>query len=361
MALDIQNTTFAGTEAGKYINAAFLTATTLKMDLVKKMMGIKFRETIQNLDASDVIDASSCGYVDGFALNTNEVAIEPVELQTTLTLCKQEFHNDWTSKYQFMSANDNVPAMFEMYLLAYVGGLIGSGIEEAIWRGDYTRDGSGAISSNLEAFNGFATLLSDASAGNRVGGGQINASTPLVSGALGQLPADQDITAASTAAGTPSGGHDITDGDDNTVKAAWGEVIDAIPDVVYSKGPATLTLYSGLAPVKRLVRAFGSQDNGINNQQNMWWSGGFSGLTFDGIPIAVATGLGGAADPTVIATYKDNLCFGTGLMNDMNEATVIDLAKLDGSRNVRIIYRYTAGCQVANIRDAVYYARVAKA
>lgn len=363
MALDIQNTTFTGEFAGRYINAAFLTATTLKMDGVKKIMNIKFRQVIQNLDAGDVIDFSSCDYpATTFALNTNEVVLEPVELQTTLTLCKQEFHNDWNSKYQFMGANDNIPAQFEMYLLGYVGGLIGSGIEQVMWRGDYNGSGASAATAgdqNLTRFNGFATLLSDAAAGNRVGGGQVNASTALAAGVLGQLPAEQDITAATTDTNVPSGEHAITTTD--TVKAAFKEIVDAIPDVVYSKSPASLRAWVGLDSVRTLVDAYGSTNNGINDNQNMWWKGGFSGLAYNGVPLFVATGLSGATDPTVIVSYKDNLCFGTGLMNDMNEATVIDLAKIDGSRNVRIVYRYTAGVQIGNIRDCVYYARAARA
>lgn len=355
MALDIQNTTFTGEFAGRYINAAFLTSRTLMMDGVKKLMNIKFRQVLQNLDASEVIDASSCDYSDGFDLNTNEVILEPVELQTTLTLCKQEFHNDWNSKYQFASAMDNVPSQFEMYLLAYVGGLIGSGIEEVIWHGDYNASGT----TNLSRFNGFATLLADAPAGNRVGGGQVNASTAVAAAALGQLPAAQDITTATT--GLTTGAFAITT--TSTARGEWKSIIDAIPDVVYSKSPAQLRAFAGLGPVRTLVDAFGGEGttNGINDNQNMWWNGGFSGLSYNGVPIFVATGLGtGSSVPTVIATYMDNLCFGTGLMNDMNEATVIDLAKIDGSRNVRIIYRYTAGCQVNNIRDAVYYARTAQ-
>lgn len=363
MALDIQNTTFTGEFAGRYINAAFLTARTLQMDGVKKMLNIKFRQVVQNLDAGDVIDFSACDYpANTFDLNTNEVVIEPVELQTTLTLCKQEFHNDWNSKYQFMGANDNIPDTFEMYLLAYVGGLIGSGIEEVLWRGDYDATGGTSASAgnqNLTRFNGLATLFSDATAGNRVGGGQVNASTPLAGTVLGQLPASQDITAALSAATAGSdytvGTHPITQ--TATVKGEFKSIIDAIPSAVYSKSPSALMIYVGLGTVRTLVDAYGSTDNGINDQQNMWWSGGFSGLTYNGVPIFVANGLTGATNPTAIATYKDNLIFGTGLMNDMNEATVIDLAKVDGSRNVRIIYRYTAGTQVGNIRDGVFYSR----
>lgn len=335
--LSINNTTYAGEHAGKYINAAFLTSRTLMMDGVKKMMNVKYRSVIQNLNATDVIDPSSCDYSDGFTLNTNEIVIEPIELQTTLTLCKEEFHNDWQAKYQFMSANDNVPPKFQDYLLGYVGGLIGSQLEQLIWTGDTS-------ATPAAEFQGFFPRI----------GAYANGTGIL------QLPAAQDQTFATpTDANAPgSGAGDFLSTASGGVKSALRQVIGAIPASVYSKGPASLMLYVGLDTVRALVDSLGSTDNGINNQQQTWWAGGFSGLRFNGLPIFVATGITGTAHGgDVLATYKDNLIFGTGLMRDMNEATVIDLAKIDGSRNVRIVYRYTAGTQIGNSNDIVYFAQ----
>jgi hypothetical protein len=40
-------------------------------------------------------------------------------------------------------------------------------------------------------------------------------------------------------------------------------------------------------------------------------------------------------------------------MSDKNEVKVLDMADLDGSQNVRIIMRYTAGVQFGIIGDIV--------
>lgn len=56
-----------------------------------------------------------------------------------------------------------------------------------------------------------------------------------------------------------------------------------------------------------------------------------------------------------ICTTKDNLYFGTGLLSDHNEVKVIDMADLDGSQNVRVVMRMTAGVQYSNIEDIVSY------
>jgi len=57
----------------------------------------------------------------------------------------------------------------------------------------------------------------------------------------------------------------------------------------------------------------------------------------------------------MVAAEKSNLFFGTGLMSDQNEVKVIDMADIDGSQNVRIVMRYTAGVQYGIGSDIVLY------
>ena len=57
----------------------------------------------------------------------------------------------------------------------------------------------------------------------------------------------------------------------------------------------------------------------------------------------------------MVAAEKSNLFFGTGLMNDQNEVKVIDMADIDGSQNVRVVMRYTAGVQYGIGSDIVLY------
>jgi hypothetical protein len=77
-----------------------------------------------------------------------------------------------------------------------------------------------------------------------------------------------------------------------------------------------------------------------------------SGLTFDGIPVEMANGL---ASNTAMLTTKENLWFGTGLLADHNEVKLIDMADIDGSQNVRVIMRLTAGVQYGFAGDIVTY------
>jgi hypothetical protein len=81
-----------------------------------------------------------------------------------------------------------------------------------------------------------------------------------------------------------------------------------------------------------------------------WFNNG--SLSFDGVSIFVANGL---ADNYMMAAQKSNLYFGTGLLSDHNEVKVIDMADLDGSQNVRIVMRFTAGVNYGIGSDIVLY------
>ena len=64
----------------------------------------------------------------------------------------------------------------------------------------------------------------------------------------------------------------------------------------------------------------------------------------------------GLANEQALTAEKSNLWFGTGLMSDQNEVKVIDMADLDGSQNVRIVMRFTAGIQYGIGSEIVWYA-----
>jgi hypothetical protein len=90
--------------------------------------------------------------------------------------------------------------------------------------------------------------------------------------------------------------------------------------------------------------------HGVDNKGTTWYNGGE--LSFEGINIFVAKGL---ADNKAVLAQKSNLFFGTGLLDDRNEVKVIDMADIDGSQNVRVVMRYTAGVQYGVRGDIVLY------
>ena len=156
------------------------------------------------------------------------------------------------------------------------------------------------------------------------------------------LTADSDVN--DVTAGTVTSTNVITE---------LGKIVDAIPSAVYGKDDLTIYVSSNIA--RAYIRALGGfvatiGAAGSDNKGTQWYGGGE--LSFDGINLFVAKGL---ADNTAVAAQKSNLYFGTGLLDDRNEVKVIDMADLDGSQNVRVVMRYTAGVQHGIGGDIVLY------
>ena len=132
-----------------------------------------------------------------------------------------------------------------------------------------------------------------------------------------------------------------------------GLVVDAIPSTLYTS--EDMFIYVSQNVARAYTRALGGFQAtiggaGTDNKGTQWYNGG--GLSFDGVKIAVANGL---ADDTMVAAEKSNLYFGTGLLSDQNEVKVIDMADIDGSQNVRVVMRFTAGVNYGIGSDIVLY------
>ena len=302
-------TTYAGEFSGKYIAAALLSADTLDKGLITVMPNVKFKSVIQKASTDDIVKDATCDFqTDQGTLTLTEAILQPEEFQVNLDICKKTLHSSWEAEQMGYSAFDNLAPNFADFVLAHVAAKVADRTEKNIWSGSTATSGQ---------FDGFATLLE----------------------ADGDLPSSQLIDGfAITAA---------------NVIEKLGEVVDAIPTAVY--GSEDLYIYAASDVIRAYTRALGgfqSGGEGANGYENKGNNQALGSLFFDGIPVVPARG---AADGTIIAAEKSNLFFGTGLLNDLNEVRVIDMAENDGSQNVRVVMRFTAGVQYAQVTDIVYY------
>lgn len=298
--------TYAGEFSGKYIAAALLSASTLDSGAISILPNVKFKSVIQKGATDDIVKDASCDFVTNQGtLTLTEAILQPDEFQVNLQLCKKDLHNSWEAEQMGYSAHDNLAPSFAEFVIAHVSAKVADKTEKNIW--------SGATATSGE-FDGFtAKLTADATV--------------------------VDVTGTTVNAGN--------------VIAELGKVVDAIPTAVY--GQEDLTLYVSSNVARAYVRALGGFASGIgangsDNKGTQWFNGGE--LSFDGINIFVAKGLG---DNTMVAAQKSNLYFGTGILNDQNEVKVIDMSDIDGSQNVRVIMRFTAGVQHVFGSDIVLY------
>lgn len=311
-ALPTITSTYAGEFAGQYIAASLLSAKTLDNKYVEIHPNVKFKEVIQKLEVSGIVQDASCDFVTSGSVALSERILEPKELQVNLQLCKQEFIDSWEAISMGYSAFSNIPASFNDYLISYTGGKVAEATEQSIWQG-----------TNVNGqFAGYETLFSASVA---AGG-----ATAVLAATSGSTVISGSITSAN-------------------VIEKLNLIVNSIPDAVYGK--EDLLLYVGTGVAKAYQTALGGGAvgaNGYNNQLNV----GEKPYNFNGIDIVMCPGM---SANKVVAAQKSNLFFGTGLLSDYNEVKVLDMANIDGSQNFRIIMRYTAGVQFGIGQDIVYY------
>ena len=299
-------TTYAGEFAGKYVSAALLSGSTLANDLITIKPNVKFKEVMKKVSTDDIVANGTCDFTATSTLTLTERILQPEEFQVNLQLCKKDFVSDWEAISMGYSAFSDLPSSFSDFLIAHVAGKVAQKTENTIWQG---------VNATAGEFDGFeVTLLADADV------------------------VDVGAGAAVTAA--------------NAVEKI-GLTVDAIPSSVY--GSEDLTIYVAPNVYRAYVRALGGFATnvgaaGTDNKGTQWFNGG--ALTFDGINIVLASGM---SSDKMVAAEKSNLFFGTGLLSDSQEVKVIDMADIDGSQNVRIVMRYTAGIQHSIGSDIVLY------
>jgi hypothetical protein len=299
-------TTYDGEFSKKYISAALLSSNTIENGGIEVMPNVKYKSVINRIATDAIVKDATCAFDATSTVTLTERIIQPEEFQVNLELCKKDFHATWQSIEMGMSAFDTLPKSFADYLIGHVASKVAENNEISIWRG---------VNSTAGQYAGLVTLATADSAVIDVTG--------------------TTVTAAN-------------------VIAELGKVVDAIPAELYGK--EDLYIYVSQNVARAYVRALGGFGasglgaNGTNAQGTQWFNNG--SLSFDGVKIFVANGL---ANNFMMAAQKSNLYFGTGLLADQNEVKVIDMADIDGSQNVRVVMRFTAGVQYGIGSEIVLY------
>ena len=301
-------TTYAGTAASGYIAAALLSAPTLDNGGITIMPNVKFKQVIKKASTDGIIRNATCDFDPTSTITLTERVLQPESFQVNLQLCKSDFESTFDAISMGYSAFDVLPKNFADFLIAHAAEKVAAGMESAIWAGTNASAGE---------FDGIMTQLStDAT-----------------------LPAGQKIAGAAVSAAT--------------IITELGAIVDACPPALYGK--EDLTLYLSNNMYRAYVRAlggFGASGLGANGYEGKGTNQVLGDLYFDGVRVFLANGL---AAGTALLAQKSNLYFATGLLNDMNEVSVLDLAQIDGSQNCRVVMRFTADAKYGFAEDVVSY------
>ena len=291
---------FAGKAAGFYISAALKASNSL--DYLTMIENIKYKSNIQamNNTVSAVADAT-CDFTSAGTLALTEKVLEPKNLQVNLDLCKSTLLASWEALQMRAGAGAPPPASFDDYVISYMGEIIAEATEDSIWDGT-------AVAGKFNGFQGAATGLL----------------LPLVDGTVVQDAATGAYTAGNIIA---------------NLQAA----VAAIPAAVLGK--EDLHIYMNQKTYQYYIGAVSTL--GYVNAYNM--NGDYVPM-FEGYKIAVCNGM---TVNTVVIAQKSNMFFGTDLLSDATRITLMDMAALDGSDNMRLVARYSAGVQTGTGADIV--------
>jgi len=282
-------TTYAGEKASGFISAALLSAPTLDKGGITVKPNVKFKSVMQKLAVGDIIANASCDFTATSTVTLTERYLQPEDFQVNLELCKKDFESDWLSIEQGFSSFDELPSSFASYLIGHVAAKVAAKMEQNIWNGANGTAGE---------FDGLAILAA----------------------------ADADVIDVTETGATTA----------SNIIERLGNVIDNVPATIY--GNEGLSIYISQADARSYVRAQAAL--GYKDLYHV----GQTAMDFEGVKLFVANGLNSGQ---MIAAEKENIFFGTSLQSDMNEVKLIDLADVDGSQNVRVIMRFSAGVNYA--------------
>tara|TARA_E500000318_G_scaffold95811_1_gene95761 strand:+ start:1235 stop:2137 length:903 start_codon:yes stop_codon:yes gene_type:complete len=290
---------YAGEHAGQYIAAALKSADSL--DYLTVLENIKFKRNITKVADSGMITDATCDFTDAGTLTLTERVLNPKELQINVDLCKKDLLADWQAAQMRAGASNNgMSDDFTAFVFSHLSNVIADHVESNIWSGAEANAGEfeGFLTGGTGYFANDATVVTDAAAG-----------AYTAANIIGEL---QNLVAA-------------------------------IPSAVYMKDD--LYIYMNKKTYRFYLSAISALSAFPFNHMGEYTK------VFEGVNIAVCSGM---PDNQMVAGQASNLFFGTDLISDHTEIRMLDMADLDGSDNIRVVARFTAGVQHAFGSDIVH-------
>ena len=302
MAFSVTQPNFNGKAAGFYISAALKEAKSL--DYLTMIENIKYKSNVQRMEGSALVVDNACNYVSAGNLALTEKTLTPKRLMINLDICKEELTTSWEALQMRAGVDATAPASFDDYVISYMGEIIAQATEESIWSGT-------AVAGKFNGFLGAVTGLL----------------LPGVDGTVIQSSASGAYTAANIIA---------------NLQTLTADMAANVPAIL---GKEDLHIYMNNKTYAFYVSAVSTL--GYVNAYNM--NGDYAPV-FEGYNIAVCNGM---IDNQVVIAQKSNMFFGTDLLSDATRITLMDMAALDGSDNMRLVARYSAGVQTGVGADIV--------
>lgn len=299
--------TYAGEAARPYVAAAVLSADTIANNYVSTIENVHSKAVLRKFSGVNLA-AATCTFTPGAAnaLTLGEAVLTADALQVNEQVCNKDLRATWEGM-QMRGQSSSAPADFTTYVAQYVAAKVAEGVEHNIWAGNWKKDLGEAA-----PYASFTGIIQNIVAG--APDRETTSTIPLAVAddagvSVGILTALTALTSGSE--GAPS----TIIGDPNT-------------KIFMSRASANL-YYRALA---------GTQQLQFLNDGLVARYAGYDIITPGGFP-----------DDCLIISKIDNLYFGTDLLTDHIQASVLDLTGVTGDDVTRVIMKFSGGTQVVDL------------
>ena len=304
--------TYAGEAARPYVAAAILSADTIANNYVSVLQNVHSKAVLRKFSGA-AIQAQDCTFATPSSgqLSLTEAVLETSALKVNEQVCNDDLRATWEGALM-NGQNSAAPADFTTYVAQYVAAKVAESIEGNLWQGNYdSQEAAGVV---YDSFNGLSKQLVDATPGyESTTVGAFTADNASVTGILTRL--------------------------DDLVNNAPSEVQSDPNAVIYMSRKSLFLLQRAMAGV---VQSEGSSYGAAFSPSFL---GEARPLTYLGFAIVAPAGM---PNDTIIFCNPNQLYFGTDLLTDHINASILDLSGVTGDDVTRVIMQFSGGTQIVD-------------
>lgn len=289
--------TYAGEAARPYVAAAVLSADTLANGYISVLENVHSKAVLRKFSGAAIQLNDDCAFTTPGSdqLTLGEAVLDAAALKVNEQVCNADLRATWESA-QMRGQSSNAPADFTTFAAQYVAAKVAEGIENNIWHGKYDHTDGATGTGTYQSFAG------------------------LMAAIVAATPGEEDTFVGATTSGNILA---------RITALAVPNVIAGDPETKLFMSRAMKQLYyTALAGTQNLPFIAEGQANFFQ---------GYDIITPAGMP-----------DDTFLFAQKSNLYFGTNLLTDHINASVLDLQGVTGDDVTRVIMQFSGGCQIVD-------------
>ena len=302
--------TYAGEAARPYVAAAILSADTIANGYVSVLQNVHSKAVLRKFSGAAIQANDDCAFSTPSAgqLTLGEAVLTATALKVNEQVCNENLRATWEGT-QMNGQNSAAPADFTTYVAQYVAAKVAESIEGNLWQGNYDANGSATGDAVYTSFDGLCEVIKDAA------------------GSLGYN---------GTAAGAFTADADGTTG----ILTHLDDAVHNAPSTVQSdNGSVVYMSRKSLFLLQRAMAGLGT------TTISPVFVGSERPLSYLGFNIVAPAGM---PNDTIIFANPNQLYFGTDLLTDHINASILNLRDVTGDDVTRVIMQFSGGTQIVD-------------